>query len=167
MRFFTFLLLMFASLSARADAFYVLVGYICDIKNDQLQITYDGAYSEQGEAMVAHKRKTQWNPWTLVTAKDENHIGSLKTIRHDCHLSDGVYNISISPSPGNLNPNGRCGAWMTASAKVTKGRKTVRAISRFDNDCEDSDHPIITRVTIKPGHAIAEVLTVPWNEFYK
>ena len=160
-------LLLITSLSAYADSFYVLVGYVCDNKQDQLIVTYDGAYNEEGEAMVANKRDTQWDPWNLVTAKDDDHIGSLKTVKRKCRLSDGTYSIAITPSPGNFNVQGRCGAWMTASAIVRKGNRTVHAVPRFENDCHDSDSPIITRVTIKPRTATAEVSTVRWNDFYK
>lgn len=167
MKLLTAALLLITSLSVHADSFYVLVGYVCDSKADQLVITYDGAYNEEGEAMVANKRNTQWDPWKLVTAKDDDHIGSLKTVKRKCHLSDGTYSIAITPSPGNFNVQGRCGAWMTASAIVRKGNRTVHAVPRFENDCHDSDSPIITRVTIKPRTAKAKVSTVRWNDFYK
>src|SRR5512139_3391839 len=99
-------LLLITSISAYADSFYVLVGYICDVKGDQLLLTYDGAYNEEGEDMMAKKRDTQWDPWSLVTAKDDDHIGSLKTIRGTCRLSDGTYKVAITPSPGNFNVQG-------------------------------------------------------------
>jgi hypothetical protein len=150
-----------------ADAFYVLVGYNCDTKSDQLLLTYDGAYDEDGEAMLKNKRKTQWDPWTLVSAKDEDHIGTLRTVHGKCRLSDGIYDIAVSPSPGNFNVQGRCGAWMTASATVKKGKRTVYSISRFDQDCLDMDSPITTRVTIRTGHVEPEVSTVKWDDFYK
>ena len=161
------LLLLMTSTTAYADVFYVLVGYVCDIKNDQLLLTYDGAYNEDGEAMVVNKKKTQWDPWTLVTAKDDDHIGSVTTTRGKCRLSDGTYHIAILPSPGNFNIQGRCGAWMTASATVKKGNRIVHAVPRFESDCHDTDSPIITRVTIKAKNTKAEVSTVPWNDFYK
>lgn len=156
-----------SSTCAYADAFYVLVGYICDKKNDQLLLTYDGAYNEAGEEMVASKRPTQWDPWRLVIAKDDDHIGSLIPIRRICRLSDGIYQVTILPSPGNFNVQGRCGAWMTASAEVKKARKLVHRVHRFESDCHDMDTPITTRVTIKPIVEKPEVTTVSWEEFYK
>jgi hypothetical protein len=119
------LLLLLFSLPASADSFYVLAGYVCDQKADELRITYDGAYNEAGETMIASRSKTQWDPWQLVVAKDDHHIGSLKIVRAKCRLSDGTYGIEIKPSPGNFNVQGRCGAWMTAGAKITKGKMTV------------------------------------------
>ena len=161
------LLLFIASMSLHADNFYVLVGYTCDNKNDQLLLTYDGAYNEDGEAMLKNKRKTQWDPWTLVTIKDDDYIGHLKTVHGKCRLSDGTYDIVISPSPGNFNVQGRCGAWMTAGAIVKKGKRTIYSISRFDSDCHDMDSPITTKVTIRVGHAEPEVSTIKWENFYK
>lgn len=161
------LLLLASSMSTYADSFYVLVGYICDAKNDQLLLTYDGAYNEDGEAMMANKRNTQWDPWSLVTLKDDDHIGTLKTVRANCRLSDGLYKVTITPSPGNFNIQGRCGAWMTASATVTKGREIIARVPRFESDCLDIDTSITTRVVVRAKERKPEVKTVQSKEFYK
>jgi hypothetical protein len=161
------LLLITTSISAQADEFYVLVGYTCDTKSDQLLLTYDGAYNEDGKAMLKNKRQTQWDPWALVTAKDEDHIGSVNTIHEKCQLSDGTYDVAISPSPGNFNVQGRCGAWITASAAVKKGNTTIYSIPAFENDCHDMDSPVTTRVTIRAGNLNPAVLTIPKENFYK
>lgn len=161
------LLLFLTSLPTSADWFYVLAGYVCDDKADELRITYDGAYNEAGEALIASRSKTQWDPWQLVVTKDDDHIGSLKVVRAKCRLSDGTYDIEITPSPGNLNVQGRCGAWMTAGAKVTKRKRVLYSIDRFDNDCHDTQSPIVTRVTIKPKQVKPVVVAVSWDEFYK
>ena len=160
-------LLLTTSISAYADSFYVLVGYVCDVKGDQLVLTYDGAYNEEGETMMAKKRDTQWDPWSLVTAKDKDHIGSLKTVRGSCRLSDGLYKVAITPSPGNFNVQGRCGAWMTASATITKGNKVISQVPRFESDCHDMDSPITTRVIVRAKKSAPEVKTLKWEEFYK
>lgn len=161
------LLLMMASLSASADAFHVLVGYVCDQKADELRITYDGAYNEAGEAMMAGRTATQWNPWELTLAKDADHIGSLKTLQAKCRLSDGTYDIEIAPSPGNFSVQGRCGAWMTARAKVSKKKKVIYSINRFSNDCFDMDAPIVTRVFIGPKRTRPVEISVSYDEFLK
>ena len=161
------LLLLSISLSAYADSFFVLVGFVCDRKNDRLILTYDGAYNEKGEMMVEKRSATQWNPWALTTARDGEHINSLRTIRRKCRLSDGIYDIAIAPVPGNRNVTRHCGAWITASALVTKGNKTVYSVPRFENNCQNADSPIVSRVTIKSKGGEPEVSTVQWNEFYK
>lgn len=162
-------LLCIAPMLAHADQFYVLVGYTCDIRNDRLLLTYDGAYNEDGEAMVAKKTKTQWEPWSLVTGTDDgDHVKSLKTVHGSCRLSDGLYQVVISPSPGNFYVQGSCGAWMTAEAKVKKKNKIIYAIPHFENNCHDMDTPVTTGITIQPGKPVpAEVKTVQWNDFYK
>ena len=161
-----FLLLMMTSLSASADSFYVLAGHVCDKKADELRITYDGAYNEAGKAMMASRRKTQWDPWDLTVAKDDDHIGSLKTVRANCRLSNGVYAVEITPSPGNFNVQGRCGAWMTAGAKVFKGNKQIYSIDRFDSDCF-GEKPVVTRVSVGPKRSKPIETSVPNSEFYK
>lgn len=149
--------LYFIAGSLQAAPEYVLAGYECDKANDQLILTYDPAADESD---VSTKKATQWEPWTLVVAKDEDHIGSLKTVRRKCRLSDGTYEISITPSPGNFNVQGRCGAWITAGAKVTKGTKLIYRIDRFENDCHDYKNPITTKVVIKPRNHPPQVQTI-------
>jgi hypothetical protein len=156
------LALLFMSHSASADAFYVLVGYDCDKEKDQLHITYDGSYNEVGKSAKQGKDKG----WDLITAKDEDHIGSLKTVRAKCRLSNGTYEIALTPSPGNFNVQGRCGAWMTAGAKVTKNKKVVYSIDRFDKDCIAVE-PVITRITISPTLVNPKVTSVSWDDFYQ
>ena len=154
---------------AHADVFYVLAGYTCDTRNDRVLLTYDGAYNEAGKALVAGKTKTQWEPWSLITmANDDDHIKSVKTVRGNCRLSDGIYQVAINASPGNFNIQGRCGAWITAGATVKKRNRTIYSISRFEKDCQDMDSPVTTRVIIQAGKpAPPEVRTVKWDEFYK
>lgn len=161
------LLFILTPLPVLADSFYVLAGYVCDRKRDELRLTYDGAYNERGEAMVANRTATQWDPWKLVVAKDDDHIGSLKTIQAKCRLSNGTYAIEIAPSPGNFNVQGRCGAWMTAGAKVSKYNKIIYQIYRFSNDCFDMDAPIVTRVSMGPKLAKPAEISVGFDEFYK
>jgi hypothetical protein len=117
--------------------------------------------------MMASRTATQWDPWQLTVAKDDDHIGSIKTVQAKCRLSNGTYGIEIAPSPGNFNVQGRCGAWMTAGAKVTKDKKVVYSIGRFANDCIDMDSPIVTRVFIGPKRTEPVETSVSFDEFYK
>lgn len=168
MKFLLACLLLTFSLSAYADASYILVGYICDKKEDRLTLTYDGASdNEAGEKMMANKSKTQWNSWQLTIAKDENHIGSLITVKRKCHLSDGTYDIAIFPKPGNFNVQGRCGAWMSAGATIKKKGEIIYTISGFERDCMDMETPVITRVIVKPGNKNPDISKIEAKEFYK
>ena len=161
------LAILFSLISFCSVADPAYVGYVCDSKNDQLIVTYDSAVDTNGQPTLKTHSSTQWNPWDLVITNDHDHIGLVKTVTRHCKLSDGTYTISISASPGNFNVQGRCGAWMTASAKVSKGNKVIESIDRFETDCQDTTSPIINRVTITPHAGKAIVTTIPWDEFYQ
>lgn len=167
MRYLAAIILCVVSYSAQADSFYTLVGYDCDHKNDQLIITYDGAYDAAGKAMIANKRKTQWDPWSLVKIGADGHIGSLKTVNRSCTLRDGRYQISIFPSPDSTNIQGRCGMAMSAGVKVTRDKTRIYSNVSFEPDCFDMDSAVVTRVVIKPNRTKPKVTLTPHNEFYK
>ncbi len=150
---------------AYAGGSYPVAGFVCDQQNDQLLLTYELADDKEFAAIKAGRRKNLWDPWSLTVVKDESHIGSLKTARGKCRLSDGIYHIAIKPSPGNVNVQGQCGAWMSASATVTKIGKPVYANEGFEKSCFDLESPVTTRVTIKPGGAAARETTVPQDKW--
>src|SRR4051812_30769156 len=80
------LLACFAS-TAHADWFHRLVGYTCDPARNRLVIHYRGAWNEKGEAMVNEKGRNDWIPGMLIASmRDDDHIGSLATIRRKCRL---------------------------------------------------------------------------------
>src|SRR4026209_1738730 len=100
-------------LPANADSFYTLVRYECVPAKDQIIISHLGAYNEAGEAMVENKGENEWDPWKLVKIRDDGNrteIVGVEEVKRTCTLSDGAYEISIRPSPGNYNVQGRCGA---------------------------------------------------------
>lgn len=150
-----------------ADVFYKLVGYVCDTKSDSLIITYDGAYNEIGKSMVENKQKTQWDPWSLVTIDDDSHVRVRESINQRCMLSDGTYNIKIAPIPGNIDTQGRCGAWITASVEITRNTRPVYTIERFEQDCMDNESQIIYRATVRSSKKTVTVIRKEWSDFYK
>ncbi len=151
-----------------ADTFYKLVGYECNKKTNTITLTYQGAYNEAGEEMMARKGPQQWDPWDLIVSmKDMDHIGSLKTIKRKCKLRDGVYTITIGPAPGNQNIQGQCGSWITAWAEVRHGSKVVLPRHYFEAWCDDTKTPVTTAIIIKAGKSKPIIKTVPWNDFYK
>ena len=166
MKYLAILSLLVISICCRADEFHTLIGYVCDTKNDQLVITYDGAYNEEGQAMDEKKRDTQYDPWSLIKTDDDGNVISQKTISATCTLSDGVYKIALSPAPGNSNVGRHCGAWISATALVTKNGKKMYD-GGFDNSCFDPQDTIITRVTIKSKVQKPEITTVKHDDFYK
>jgi hypothetical protein len=161
------LMLLLLTLPAAADSFYTLVGYQCDRRADTLTITYDGAYNEAGKMMLDSKLATQWDPWRLVSMRDDNHIGKVKTIRRTCRLSDGVYKISLWAVPGNSNIQGRCGAHMSAGAEVTRAKRVLTRVPSFESDCHDLESPVITRINIRARAQKGIEASVPYKEFYK
>ena len=153
---------------AYADTFYKLVGYECNYKTGTITISYKGAYNEAGEFMLSNKSSQQWDPEELIaTMKDVDHIGSLKTIKRQCKLKDGLYTISIGPAPGNTNIQGQCGAWITAWAEVRRGSKVVLPRYYFEAWCDDTQTPVTTSITIKAGNSKPIIKKIPWDEFYK
>lgn len=155
--------------NAYADFFYKLVGYECDEKADAVVLTYTGAYNEDGEKMMKNKGPRQWDPWTLIVKdkKNKNLIASHKTIRGRCKLSDGIYDITIGPLPGNANLQGKCGAFMSAWAEVRRGSEIILPRHMFEiGDCHITE-PVTTKIIIEAGGKEPVVKKVPWDEFYK
>jgi hypothetical protein len=149
-----------------ADWLHKLVGYDCDEIRDAIILTYRGAYNEAGEAMMANKGPHEWDPWSLVAKmKDDDHIDSLKTAEGECRLSDGVYKITIGPTPGNFNIQGICGGWMTAWAEVRRGSELILPHYDFEDDCLSMKASVTTEVVIKAGNKRPIIKTVSGNEF--
>ena len=145
------LLLLFAllvcSMPSRADSFYTLVGFACDKSMGRLTIHYRGAYNDDGAAMVQQKSNNEWEPGELIASmKDDDHIGSLRTIQRSCKIGRAVYAISIGPTPGNWNIQGRCGASISAWVEVRRNGKVVLPHYELEGDCHDLDTPVTTEI---------------------
>jgi hypothetical protein len=153
---------------ARADFFYKLVGYQCDPKADAVILTYAGALNEAGRKMTKQKGPRQWDPWSLVVkTKDGNSVQSEKPIHGQCHLRDGVYDITIGPQPGNANLQGMCGGFITAWAEVRRGADIVLPRLTFEpGDCHAAG-PVTTRIVIEAGGKAPVVTMVAFEDFVK
>jgi hypothetical protein len=151
MKYYFGLLLYVLSATTNADSFYTVAGFQCDATNDNLQLTYDGAYGLAGENLVRNKKPDQWDLWSLYY--------SSATIHKQCRLSDGVYDLSLS-----VYRTGSCydcyGIW----AKVSNGSKVV-----FNSGLDGFEAPptqiVITRAIIKSHDAKPELTLHPWDEF--
>ena len=160
---FLFLLLL-ALLSPRAFA-DGLVSYECDRRSDSLVLRYEAI--DDSDSKQRRLNPDQWNPWSLISKMaDENHIGRLRTVEKRCRLSDGKYDITISAVPGNYNIQGRCGAWMTASVSVRKGKQIILQDYPFERDCVSED-PITTRISIKAGDSQPHFVAAKSEQFYR
>ena len=161
--------ILLSTTTAHADFSYKLVGYECDETANAVILTYIGALNEAGKKMMKNKSPQQWDPWSLIVKdkKNRNFIGSHKTVNCQCKLSDGVYEITIGPLPGNANLQGMCGGFMSAWAEVRRGSEIVLPRHAFEfGDCHVAQ-PIITKIIIEAGSKEPVVKKVPWNEFYK
>lgn len=157
------LLLCLLATSARADAFFKLVGYECDKQSDRLVLTYGAAANGAGQSMLEAKTNNQWDPWTLIQMRDEDNIASTTTVQATCKLSDGVYSIALGPVPGNMNTQGRCGAWVSAWAEVRRGKKIIYPRTDFESGvgCFYTNGEITTRVEIAPRRASHKITRFP------
>jgi len=154
------------TIPASADEFYELVGYKCDRANDQIVVTYRGAFNERGREMADHKGPNEWDPWSLVgPGKVENRLGELTTIKKSCKLSDGQYVVEIGPAPGNMNYEGECGAFMSAWTAILKDSKVIGRY-QFEQDCTDLN-PVITKIVVRARSSEPELTRVQAADFYK
>jgi hypothetical protein len=139
------------SASASAESIYTVAGFQCDATKDILLLTYEGAYDREGESLVRNKQPDQWDLWTLFYSN--------QTIRKQCRLSDGEYELSISVYNTGSCPDCH-GIW----AKVTHGSKIV-----FNSGLHGFEGPpiqtVITRAIIKSHDAQPELTLHPWDEF--
>jgi hypothetical protein len=144
-----------------------LVGYECDVAANKIILTYLGAYNEAGDSLVQNKTDDQWDPWSLIEMKDDENIGSLKSIERTCGLKDGAFKVTIRPTPGNMNVMGRCGATITASLEIEYAGKIVYHLGGFQEDCHSSyGQPIITKVIFDPDSSKPTIVETPYDEFY-
>ncbi len=161
--------ILLSTTSAHADFFYKLVGYECDKKASAIILTYVGAWNEPGKKMMKNKGPQQWDPWSLIVMdeKNRNSIASHKTIHVQCQLSDGLYEITIGPLPGNANLQGMCGGFMSAWAEVRRGSAIVLPRHTFEfGDCHVPE-PVTTKIIVIAGGKEPVIERVPWDDFYK
>lgn len=153
---------------ARADFVHKVVGYQCDPKADALVITYASALNEAGRKMTGQKGPRQWDPWSLVVkTKDGNAVLARKTVHGECRLSDGVYDITIGPEPGNANLQGMCGGFITAWTEVKRGAETILRRQTFEfGDCHAAE-PVTTKIVIAGGGKPPVVTKVAFEDFVK
>jgi hypothetical protein len=152
--------------AAQADWFHTLVGYKCNPATDRLVIYYVGAYNEAGEKMVKNRNGQEWEPWSLVTMKDDDHIGDLKTVERTCELPHGKYKLRIGPSPGNANIQGSCGAQMSAWVEVIRDDAIVLTPRSLEGDCHGDDD-VLTRITFDKGSQDAKLKFLPKSQFWE
>lgn len=158
------ILLLLAVAPAGAEWFHRLVGYQCDVENNQVVLTYRGAYNQAGEEMVRNKGPREWDPWSLSKRNEEGFFATRKTVRGHCDLADGRYDIEIGPAWLDQNISGVCGANMSAWARVRKGSKVILDRHPFEVYCHPGDL-VTTRIVIKSGGKEVLMKTSPRYQF--
>ena len=149
---------------AHADEVLSFIGYSCEPAQNRLVITYRSMLSKDVKGKP--ERLNEWQPVNLIASmRDESHIGSLRTIKRACALKGASYRLHLGPQPGNLNVQGRCGAFFTAWAQVWQGRKEVLPRHEMEGECGGEDD-VTTRIEITPG-AAPVITKVTQKEFYR
>ena len=108
---------LFSSADSEADISYPLVAYECDQKHDRVSVELREFFNVDKREGVVKLKENEWELWKLVVMKGDT-IKDVIKIKKVCILSDGKYNVEMSPVPLNNNVLGRCGAGMDARAKV-------------------------------------------------
>jgi len=157
------LLLSLIAGSAHADGFFKLVGYQCNHRADRLILTYGAAANGAGQSMMEAKSNTQWDLWGLTERGADDRIKATRTVKASCRLSNGTYDIRLGPIPGNVNPDGRCGAWISAWAEVRLNKKVIYRRQDFESGvgCFFANGEITTRVEIVPGRSKQVMTSYP------
>jgi hypothetical protein len=114
-----------APLMAQADEpEYKWIGYRCDVAAGRLSIAFLPPAGNDVDRRAAEGWKT-WDVGTLISMKDDDHIGKLRTIKAECRLGSTAYAIALGPEPQNMNIQGRCGAAdLAAWTAVRRNGKT-------------------------------------------
>lgn len=149
---------------ASAEFFHRLVGYQCDSKNNQVVLTYRGAYGAAGEEMIRNKGPQDWDPWSLSKTDDQGFFATRMTVRGQCDLKDGRYDIEFGPAPLDQNISGFCGANMSAWARVRKGLKVILDRQPFEVYCHPGDL-VTTRIIIRSGGKEVIMKKMPRYQF--
>jgi len=156
--------------AAVADEFDKVIRYTCDPKADMVTIDYSGSFAvDKNRAKPDQKRsiKDAWDPWSLVILDESrDFVKGIQKIERRCSLSDGRYDVTIAPMPGNSNLNGNCGAWVSATVRVARSGKDVLN-AQFEKSCNDFDSPVITRIRVRAGAAPPEKTEISPKEFYR
>jgi hypothetical protein len=103
-----------------------LVGLECHKKNETLEL---GLFDASTPPI---KRMDLWDTWDLVKIDPKiDQISAVRSVERSCVIRGARYLIRFTGLPGNFNIQGRCGAAVSAHAKVWKDGKLL-----FDQDFE-------------------------------
>lgn len=145
------LLLAMAVDIAWADEFYEIVRLRCDAGHNVLRVSHVVAYNEKGRELLATMGQSDWNPWQMLTMKDRSSIVvGVRSVRRTCPLSDGTYQVTITPAPCNSDLLGLNGGMMRVNVTVRKDERRM-AFARFGYCTIADTDTVTTAVSVSPG----------------
>jgi hypothetical protein len=117
-----------AMTTAHADVMYDAAWVECDQAQDRLTIRYGAASSKDPGKTVF---------WSLIDYTrrpegDPDHVSALRSARHSCRLSTGLFEVVLQPKPMNHNLQGLCGAIVRGSATVLRDGQIIMPEREFE-----------------------------------
>lgn len=127
--------------SARADdGDDNIISYRCDTAQDRIVATSDQPLPGDRNGI------NSWHTDDLVKMNKDGTSGTTTSIKKDCKLSGGNYEVTVSPD-AVTDVQGQCGAAPNVGAiSISRAGKTV-VDEQFDNTCFDPSSKAISRVT--------------------
>ena len=152
---------------ARADdPEYTLVGYRCDVASGRLAIAFRQIKGDD----TGHRAKDGWKMWNLgelVSMKDDDHFGKLRTVVGACMLGKARYTLELGPEPQNMNIQGHCGAAdLAAWVTVRRDGKQILPRTELGPTCPERER-VTTDVVFDARAAAPAMTTVGYDEFYR
>lgn len=127
--------------TATADEIVNYVKVECDAESDLIKIEYDQ------EERIIPKPPNLINPDDLVEYTEDEKFSGMKTAIKSCKLSDGLYNVTIGPRPDNTNPQGQCGAYISAWAEISHNSSKWGPYEFEDLEC-NSNNLVIEKIIV-------------------
>ena len=153
-------------LAAHADAFHGLVGYTCDARAGELVVTYRGAWNEAGEALLATRTRTEWNPVDLVRTFDDDHYAKSAAVEARCVLGRVAYRVRVGANPQGGSMDRQCGLEIGGWVEVSDGSGAPAFRHDFARLCDFKER-VVTRLVFRPGETEPASTSVAAEEFFQ
>ena len=104
----------------------------CDPSHDRVQIRHDALPGDAAGAtvfrsLVEYSRRPDGDP---------DRVTDLRSVRHTCRLSGGMFEVVLRPVPMNENLQGMCGAVVRGSVTILRNGKPILAERELETgDC--------------------------------
>ncbi len=148
------------------DPEYELIGYRCDAAGARLTIAFKTVKGvDEGRREIDGWK--MWNVGDLVSMKDDDHIGNLRTVEGTCLLGKANYTVQLGPEPQNMNIQGHCGAAdLAAWVAVLRDGRQILPRTELGPTCP-SQARVTTEVVFDARATEPTIKTVDYDEFYR